>query len=377
LFDLLSIPIALLTPIYIFFILASFVGLFRLRYPGNKRRFSVSVIVPVRNEEEKIGRCLDSLLAQDYPDNLLEIIVVDDGSQDRTAQVVESYQEKGVRLIKGALSGKKAAVDLGIRHSKGEIILTTDGDCIPPPTWVKGMVEGFNPDIGMVAGRTEFSKASEKSLFHKLQSLEFLGIVAAEAGAIGIGFPATCNGSNLAYRREAYMEAGGVDYRNPLLSGDDDLLMHTIKRKTSWKIAFSVAPETFIQTEPVDGLGAFLSQRIRWASKAAHYPSKGLIVVLSLIFIYFLLLLVSLPPTLISPAKFSTPLISFLLKSGVELTVVMRGSVLFKRRDLLPYYPIAQLFHVPYIVVVSVLGFLGRFDWKGRNQARMRRERQV
>jgi len=367
----LSIAVVLFTAGYTAALLVALLGLFRLlaTHRQNNPAFSVSIIVPVRNEEQNIGRCLESLVNQDYPKELFEIIIVDDHSSDRTAEMISSHLRENIRLlsIKGTTAcGKKAAIEMGIRYSRGELIFTTDGDCVVPPTWVKGMASYFSPSIGMVAGCTEFSRTEERSLFHKLQSLEFLGIVTAEAGAIGAGFPATCSGSNLAYRREAFEQAGGFGKGKRLVSGDDDILMQTIHKKTPWKVVFATARETFVQAQPPANIGSFLHQRARWASKCAHYPQRWLVALLGAIFFYFCLMLFALPLSLCHFSQFPAPLICFTLKAAAELTVIWTGSILFRRLDLLPLFPLAEVFHIPYIVLVSILGFFGKFSWKQR-----------
>lgn len=368
-------------------LLVTLLGLFRLSATPRQKdpTFSVSIVIPVRNEEQNIGRCLDSLVKQDYPRKLLEIIVVDDHSSDRTAEVVNSHLGENVQLLsakESSTKGKKAAIEMGIRHSRGELIFTTDGDCVVPFTWIKGMVSYFSPAVGMVAGRTEFSRTDEHSLFHRLQSLEFLGIVAAGAGAIGAGIPVTCSGSNLAYRREAFEQTGGFGKGKRLVSGDDDILMQAIYKKTPWKVTFATVPETFVQTQPADNIGLFLQQRARWASKCAHYPRKWLVALLAVIFFYFCLMLFSLPFSIHRFSQFPVPLICFSLKAAVDLTVVWTGCILFRRLALLPFFPLAEIFHIPYIVLVSILGFFGRFSWKQRegkwtNQIGNRKDRGV
>jgi cellulose synthase/poly-beta-1,6-N-acetylglucosamine synthase-like glycosyltransferase len=102
---------------------------------------AVSIIIPARNEEHRILRCLESLKALDYPSDRLEIIIVNDRSTDRTAHVVASHigDIPSLRLLtvtepgSGNLRGKAGALDVGIRHAHGDIILLTDADCAVHP----------------------------------------------------------------------------------------------------------------------------------------------------------------------------------------------------------------------------------------------------
>jgi glycosyltransferase involved in cell wall biosynthesis len=102
----------------------------------------VSIIIPGRNEEQNIGRCLDSILDQTLPKTQVEIIVVDDGSSDKTASIVRTYFEKNVRLLQlsDEAGGKKAALTKGIETASHPLIVTTDADCIYPNNWLNTLL---------------------------------------------------------------------------------------------------------------------------------------------------------------------------------------------------------------------------------------------
>jgi len=112
----------------------------------------VSVIVPVLNGERTIGECLVSLLKMDYPPELREILVVDNGSTDRTAEIVKSFP---VRYLREERPGPSAARNKGIEASKGEILAFTDADCITTTGWLRELVQGFDSEeVGVVVGET-------------------------------------------------------------------------------------------------------------------------------------------------------------------------------------------------------------------------------
>jgi len=102
----------------------------------------VSIIIPARNEEQNIGRCLDSLLDQTLPKTQIEIIVVDDGSGDSTSSIVRTYAEKNVRLLQlsDEVGGKKLALTKGIEIASHPLIVTTDADCIYPNNWLNTLL---------------------------------------------------------------------------------------------------------------------------------------------------------------------------------------------------------------------------------------------
>jgi len=375
----LSALIIAFTLYYTVLLLRFYLGLFKIKKVKTKKQFFVSVIVPARNEEKSIGRCLGSLIAQNYPKDKYEIIVVNDASTDRTKEIVEAYQHKpgGTNLMIITLDEsrarttayKKFAISRGIDQSKGDIILTTDADCVQPRGWIQEMVNRFEENVGFVSGPVVY--ANEKTLFHKLQSLEFLGLITVGAGAIGNGQPVICNGANVAYRKNVFYKVGGFRGVDGLASGDDELLMQKIALQKKWKVVFALSEATIVKTRPLDTLKQFLNQRKRWASKGVHYQSKSLVAMLVGIYLYFLLLFISLPIAILSNESlrdgiFSALLFSLCIKTTVNFLTLQKGCRLFHKKELLKYFPLSELFHIPYIVYAGLAGFMGRFEWKGR-----------
>ena len=119
----------------------------------------VSVIIPARNEEETIGKKLQNSLQLKYPKDKIEIIVVSDNSQDRTEQVVKTFEKDGVRLI--VLSeqiGKTGAQNVGVEVSSGEILIFSDANALYTPDAVRHLVNHFqNLEVGCVSGELCYS----------------------------------------------------------------------------------------------------------------------------------------------------------------------------------------------------------------------------
>ncbi len=336
----------------------------------------MSVVLSAREEEACIGLCLDDLLAQTYPLEDYEVIVVDDGSTDGTAEVVGKAMESGaaVRLLhrrgRGDRAGsKKAALSLGIEAARGEIILTTDADCRLPPTWVRCMVDCFAADVGMVVG---FSQSGHPGAVGGVrqgwEAVDFLCLMASAAGSAGHGHPMGASGQNLAYRKLAYDQVEGFRRVQHRASGDDVLLLHLIRRLTNWRVIFAADPGAFALHPPSSSWQELLSRRSRWASNAPYQLYMD-----PLFFVYLLsafgssLLLVALcllvPFKAVSPAALG---IAWGARVTAEGILYSRAARFFGRPDLLPYFPIWVLAQPLYTVLIGVLGILGRFDWKGK-----------
>lgn len=105
---------------------------------------TVSVIVPAFNAADTLGECLAALLNQTAPRSSYEIIVVDDGSLDATADVAARYCDQGVRLVRQHNQGAAGARNTGVAHADCDLLLFTDSDCVPQPDWIERMVAAFD-----------------------------------------------------------------------------------------------------------------------------------------------------------------------------------------------------------------------------------------
>jgi len=116
----------------------------------------VSVIVPVYNAERFIRKCLDGLVAQDYPREDLEIIIVDNGSEDRTPDIISEYKDIKL-LFEREIQSSYAARNRGLEYAKGDILAFTDADCVPEPSWVSEGARCFDETgADMIGGRVRF-----------------------------------------------------------------------------------------------------------------------------------------------------------------------------------------------------------------------------
>ncbi|MGC8604656.1 MAG: mycofactocin biosynthesis glycosyltransferase MftF, partial [Desulfomonilaceae bacterium] len=169
----------------------------------------VSVVVPVYNRAEDIGSCLESLLALDYPKSRFEIVVVDDNSSDKTANVVRNYCVKLIVLPKNL--GQSAARNLGALASKGEIIAFIDSDCVARPCWLTELVPYFEDSRNILVGGYVDSYYRKTWLDRYEESNSPLNM--GQKFVVGSGtrsdfYVPTCN---MLVRRDAYIKVGGLD----------------------------------------------------------------------------------------------------------------------------------------------------------------------
>src|SRR5690606_23437866 len=224
------------------------------------------------------------------------------------------------------------------------------------------------PVTAFVSGPVRYRSGG--GLFPRLQALEFLGLVAVGAGAIGAGRPTICNGANVAYRKDVFEALGGFSGIDHLTSGDDELLMQRIHDQTPHRVRFCAAPEAVVETDPAPSLAAFYGQRRRWASKGAHYPNKRLVALFVAIYLFYAGLLGGALLLPFFPAFALWLGAAFALKVVPEAALLWPAARHFGQARLMGLFLPEQVLHVPYIVVLAAAGALGNYEWKGRRVSR-------
>jgi poly-beta-1,6-N-acetyl-D-glucosamine synthase len=329
---------------------------------------TLSIIIPARNEENNIGPLLNALLAQSYPSSLFEIIVVDDHSTDHTAAIVRKYP--AVQLLQlhetGINSYKKKAIQTGIAAATGQLIVTTDADCLPGTNWLSTLADFYTSNkAALIVAPVAFT--SNQSVLQVFQSLDFLGLQGITGAAVHNKQLSMCNGANLAYEKKLFEEVGGFSGIDSIASGDDMLLMHKIAKKYPDRVLYLKSKDVIMQTKPMLTWKTFFNQRIRWASKARKYDDKRIISVLALVYLVNL----SFPALLIfaainGGASWLYPLIFLAVKTITELPFICAVASFFDKLKLVRFYFFFQPLHIFYTVYSGLLGQSGSYEWKGR-----------
>jgi cellulose synthase/poly-beta-1,6-N-acetylglucosamine synthase-like glycosyltransferase len=259
-------------------------------------------------------------------------------------------------------TGKPAAIAVGIERARGEIILCTDADCIVPNEWIASTMRCFEPPVVFVAGPV--SERPTGPFISKIEALEFLSLITAGAGLIGSGNPIICNGANIAFRKSAFYEVNGYgDIRN---SCDDETLMQRMVRRNVGKVVFNFDPSATVTTLTPDTVVGFWNQRTRWAAKRGHFEDKKIMARLIAVYGFFLVVFLSTLAALLDPILFIPLVVVLGIKAASELIVMTSGARMFRQRISIRHFLIAELLHVPYIVVAALVGQSGALRWKDR-----------
>ncbi len=324
----------------------------------------VSVIIAARDEESHLATCLNSVLHQTYPDNLFEVIAINDHSSDATERICQEFakQYRNFAYVNARddheLRGKTNALDQGIERASGEVILITDADCTVPPTWVEWTARRYDASIGIVGGIT-LQRAS--SWFEGVQSLDWAFLLGLAAATMSFRIPLSTIGNNLSFRKSAYDDVGG--YRKiPFSVTEDFMLFQAIVRKKKWDYLCPINPRVLVISQPCPNWLELLRQKHRWGRGGMDMKLTGL----SIMAIGF-----GLNATILATAVAGSLLcamITFVLKLCGDCAFLYAILTKQHRTDLLQFFPWFELYFFTYVLLLPFLVFFGgRVIWKGRS----------
>ena len=330
---------------------------------------NLSIIVAFRNEEMSIPQLLEGLGNLNYPNEKLEIILINDHSEDSSAHLVNHWISKNNnRIFKlfhspEGKTGKKAALEFAVKNVSGDWLLFTDADCEIHPNWPNQMVVcQQNSGAEMVCGQVAIKVGNWKE---NLEALEFSSLIAVGASGITINKPSLCNGANFMISRSAHQEAQLLRSDQNLASGDDVFLLHTLK-KLNRRIVFCFVPFSEILINPTDSWNTFEQQRLRWASKWKSGLSGGNQNLAIVVWFFHLLFLATLCGLLwnlrIREAFFITVLKAAIESQFLELFLPHRSYI-----KSMNYILWAQFLYSFYVIYFGLkVLFSNQYTWKGR-----------
>jgi len=332
-----------------------------------KPTIKISVIIPVRNEEEYIENLLKDIMAQRYPGNLFEVIVVNDQSTDGTMDVLENL-DLNINLFvhDSPYNGKKEALEYGIGLSTGEVIVTTDADCRVGPEWLGQISLSFEKyNALMISGPVRFRNTG--TFWNQGLMMEFAALQGTGAASLHFSLPTMCNGANLAYLKTAFQHVNGFEGNKDIPSGDDEFLMHRISREHPGRIHYLKSSAAIVETEPVSTINTWYNQRLRWASKWRGYEINSPRVIASIILLINLNLIFGfilwLSGVIAAVVFFSI----FGIKTIVDFIFIYVVNRFLKRNSNILIQILVEMIYPFYVLFFGILGIFGNYTWKDRN----------
>jgi cellulose synthase/poly-beta-1,6-N-acetylglucosamine synthase-like glycosyltransferase len=329
----------------------------------------VSVVVAARNEETTLPLLIQDLRQQGYPQNLFEVIIVDDYSSDGTVAIATTFDDAHFKMILPGVasesSSKKIAIDAGIKKAKGELLLITDADCRVQKNWVQTMAAFYEMNKAVfIAAPVKLTH--DNSLLQVFQVLDFITLQGITAAGIAAKFHSMCNGANLAYTKEAFESVNGFEGIDKVATGDDMLLMHKISKKNAGKVFYLKAKEAIVTTQPMKTWKELFMQRKRWASKALVFDDYRLVFVLVFVLLFNVLFFVLLVAAFIDRIYWIHFLAFLVGKTIIEWPFVSSVAGFFGEQKLMRHFFFIQPLHIFYTVFVGVVSQFGKYEWKGR-----------
>jgi cellulose synthase/poly-beta-1,6-N-acetylglucosamine synthase-like glycosyltransferase len=343
--------------------------------PQNKTEsVGFSVIIPFRNEVNRLPFLLESLLKVDYPTTHFECLFVDDASSDTSVEMIESeLQQSNISFQiltnqRQSKSPKKDAIVTAIQQAKFNWILTTDADCMVPSTWLQTFADfSQQQPTQMMVGPVSYESVNYTFLEH-FQMLDFLSLQGSTIGGFGIGKPFLCNGANLAYKRETFLALNGFDGNSNIASGDDIFLFEKFLQSYPNEVLFLKSKLAMVTTFALESWKDVMQQRIRWAAKSSSYNLWFAKFVGLVVFLANVVFICAIGLTLWNRHYWNDLLIIGVLKMVVDARLIIDTSQYYRgKKKRVRDLAFASLLY-PFFTVSIALRALGSgYRWKGRN----------
>lgn len=336
--------------------------------PEGSNSRQISLIIPFRNESELVSQLVQEL--RKITDSVLEIVLVDDQSEDESWVKLSSAADvlPNLRILKSPGNGKKRALDFGIQNANGDLIVTSDADCMFSETWISELTSSFeNPQIQLAAGPV-ISEVSTEDFFSSFQQLDWVSILLLTQITFQKGNPLMCSGANLAFRKSAFEQVNGYSGNEHFLSGDDEFLLKKIHREYGASSCHYIpTAKALVKTLPQASWKALLNQRVRWAGKwkfhrsPAHAAATLLAFFIQLGWVASLFLFFGGRLSILEFLGIWT--LKFMAESWVFLKVLRSFGLPFSILAMLW----TSLIHPFYVIWVGFGTIQGKFTWKGRS----------
>ncbi len=309
-------------------------------------KLPISIIICAKNEALHLEKLLPSLLEQEY-NAALEFILVDDGSNDDTNTIFNSYAKKDTRVKvitiateKNKKSSKKKAFTKGISAASHEHVLCTDADCIPmSKKWVQHMSASFTYNKSIVLGYGAYEKINN-SFLNKLIRYETVLTAMQYCSYASLGYAYMGVGRNLAYAKELFVKVDGFSSHATIASGDDDLFINEVSTKTN--TAICLHSDSFTVSRAKTTLKTWIQQKRRHISTASHYK-KGHQFLLGLFFLSQIVFPILALYLLLTVEEVTYVILLICMRYTAFMCALYRWGNLLKEKDLLFMGPLTEI----------------------------------
>lgn len=324
----------------------------------------ISIIIPARNEAVGIMACVEAILMQDYPTEKMEILVIDDHSEDKTAELLKKNSDDRLKvwsLTQESIKGKKAALQFGVAQSTGDFIITTDADCIAPRGWLSAFATAWCNEEELLLAPVRIRP--QAGFLNAFQGLDVAGTLLLTGASVYWPKPILANGANFGFTKRVFQVLNGYQGNEDRASGDDVFLLQKAVHANR-SVAFLYQQEALVDTSAEESWQGLFWQRLRWAGKVDAYQDKYLLIFQAFVFMYCALLC-------LLPFRESQHHIFLLLGWGIKVFADL-FFLSYACREIgdhrwMRWFLPAQLLHTIYVFLLGCLALMPlKFYWKGR-----------
>lgn len=318
----------------------------------------IAIIIAFRNEAHHLRQLLTLITRELQHTPHVEIILVDDGSEDASREIAQPFENARVRMISNDVKpGKKGSIHAGIANTQAEWLLTLDADAMPCREWLVQAVRHIEANQAADLLIFPVWMEDKRNFLSRLQEMEWLSILGVTGGMALGGQSILCNGANMAFRKDVYHSFQEVRNDWDLASGDDFFLMEHAK-EVVW--IHDTRAGVVISAEPT--LTGFLHQRVRWAGKTSRTHKIKTKLIGALVWITNGLLI-------LAPWIAEHWIFLFAIKMLVDALLMVTVSRWLCKRYSFWLYPVLALIYPCYAIAIPLLGKIWPTTWKGRKIA--------
>ena len=331
-----------------------------------------TIVIVAHNESENIQACINSILQQQYPQELYEVIIVDDHSTDDTIAKINAINAEHIQCLRlidfpeyiNEPAFKKSAIALAVDQARYENIVVTDADCVYHENWLSTTLSAFIQK-NRVFQTGPVLLTNGNSLLEKMQETEQLALMLITDAGISSGLHDIANGANMIFTKEAFKKVDGYEGNYQFASGDDMFLIEKMRAAYPNQIAFLKSTDATAFTKGKTTWNDLIAQRLRWAGKNKGLKSKSIQNIWSFVGLYHLLLLLTFVAAILALIPW-TPFLTLLIGKWLsDYFVINAAATFFKRAELVRLFVTLQLYYFWYIIRLSLaMAFRKNSDWR-------------
>jgi cellulose synthase/poly-beta-1,6-N-acetylglucosamine synthase-like glycosyltransferase len=355
--------------IYVLFISALIFGFSKIKrekIENSLPKTTFTIVVPFRNEAGNLHKLLHSFSLLNYPKELLEVILVDDESEDEFRILDSARSDINITIIKNirkSNSPKKDAIKTAIEIANHDWIITTDADCLVQKDWLLSIDNYIqNTNVKMVASGVTY--LPKKGFLHAFQMLDFLSLQGATIGSFGIGKPFMCNGANFAYSKVFFQDLNGFKGNENVASGDDVFLLQKAVLKAPKSVGFLYDSKSIVATQTANTWKELFMQRVRWAAKSTGYSSNFGKLLALLVFATNLSWVLGFGFWALGTLDQNYFMLFIGSKFLIDLVLLLKAAHLFKTK--LQWVLASSLLYPFFSSSVALYSLFGKYEWKDR-----------